>query len=112
MSEFKPIGQTVEKVMRDLIKISGDVYEILSPEEADQRRQDFVSDPELAASVDKFASYLGKEYADKYFDKVFYNLKYRDIAPLPKLKNCPCVYRKKFNPSYICYGMRCPHKNQ
>ena len=110
MSEFKQLSEPLQKVMKQFVNIAGDFYEILSDDQTDKIRDEFVSSQEIAESIDRFASYMGKEYADKYFEKVFYNLKYRDTNPLPKLKNCTCTYRKKFNPNYFCYGMRCQHK--
>jgi hypothetical protein len=110
MSELRPIKDIVKKVMNDIINIAGDAYEALSDEEAEFRRMAFISDPETGLSVDRFSDLMGKKYADKYFDKVFQSLKYRDISASLKLKNCVCTYRKKLNKDYVCYGMRCPFK--
>ncbi len=95
---------------KNIVTISGDAYEILSDQEADLRRLEFVGDPEMGLSLDRFSSYMGKQFAEQYFDKVFHNLKYEAIGADRKLTFCPCIQRKKFNPQYVCYGMRCPEK--
>lgn len=32
------------------------------------------------------------------------------LSPKKRVFNCPCAYRKKFNPDYVCYGSRCPRR--
>lgn len=90
------------------INISGDEFDILTPEQTEARRIDFINNP--GDGLDKMAKLFGYIYANMFFDKFFKNLKYKDTRGYPDLIKCPCRYRQKFNASYICYGVRCPHR--
>lgn len=62
--------------MSEKITINGVMCRALTDEQTAQRRNDFVSNQEAVAGIDKLAKLIGKEEAHAYFERVYYNLKY------------------------------------
>lgn len=74
----------VEALLENEVLISGTKYRVLTDDQASQRRQTFIANPELVAGVEKLARFIGQRSAEDYFVKMLDNLKYEEtntVAP-------------------------------
>jgi hypothetical protein len=51
----------------------------LCEEEANKRRSEFITNEGVVAGIDNLAKMMGQKPAEKYFERVLYNLKYMPI---------------------------------
>jgi hypothetical protein len=87
--------------------VAGELCRVLTDEEANIRRRDFVETPGVVDGIYHLERVIGKKAAHDYFAKVLDNLKYEAVNAKELSSYCPCVKRKAYNPNYVCTGDQC-----